>query len=89
MLPNFHSSINGSHLLILLDLEAEFGLVSDDICNVSLSHDQLFSANWISGNGQYATEISRLNICRTKMHPGPNVSGLPASNAVSEIIRDH
>ena len=70
VLPNRHSNINGSHVLAPLDLETEFGLVSDDICNASLSHDQLFSANWISGNGQYAKEISRLHICRARTHPG-------------------
>ena len=45
VLPNRDSSIKGSHVLIPLDLETEFGQVSDDICNASLSLDQLFSAN--------------------------------------------
>ena len=89
MLPNFHGSINGSHLLIPFDLEAEFGLVNDDICNGRLSHVLLLSASWILENGQYVTEISSLYICRTRTHPGRGVSGLPASNAEEEIISNH
>src|SRR3546814_19471141 len=65
-----------------------FGLVGGDIMHGTMSHDQLWSARPLLGNGSYRGPVRGLYMCGAGTHLGGGVTGAPGHNAAQVILRD-
>jgi phytoene dehydrogenase-like protein len=69
-------------------MEQELGLIGGNIFHGELSADQLFHMRPAPGYADYRTPIKGLYQASSATHAGGGVTGVPAYNAVKQIMKD-
>jgi phytoene dehydrogenase-like protein len=86
--PGLRRLVVGSQVLTPRDLEDTYGITGGHPGHGEPSLDQLFLSRPLLGWGRYRAPVPGLYLCGAGTHPGGGVTGLPASNAAREILRD-
>jgi phytoene dehydrogenase-like protein len=86
--PGFEDSVLHMQVLGPYDMETEWGLVGGNIFHGELSAEQLFHMRPAPGYADYRTPIRGLYQCSSATHGGGGVCGIPAYNAVRQIVSD-
>jgi phytoene dehydrogenase-like protein len=86
--PGLRRLVVGSQVLSPRDLEDTYGITGGHPGHGEPSLDQLFLSRPLLGWGRYRAPVPGLYLCGAGTHPGGGVTGLPASNAAREILRD-
>jgi phytoene dehydrogenase-like protein len=86
--PGLRRLLVGSQVLTPRDLEETYGITGGHPGHGEPSLDQLFVSRPLLGWARYRAPVPGLYLCGAGTHPGGGVTGLPASNAAREILRD-
>jgi phytoene dehydrogenase-like protein len=86
--PGFESSVLHVQILGPHDMETEWGMIGGNIFHGELSAEQLFHMRPAPGYADYRTPIHGLYQCSSATHGGGGVCGIPAYNAVGQIVKD-
>jgi phytoene dehydrogenase-like protein len=86
--PNFKASVIDRQVIGPYDMEQELGLIGGNIFHGELSADQLFHMRPAPGYADYRTPIKGLYQASSATHAGGGVTGVPAYNAVKQIMKD-
>jgi phytoene dehydrogenase-like protein len=86
--PNFKASVIDRQVIGPYDMEQELGLIGGNIFHGELSADQLFHMRPAPGYADYRTPIKGLYQASSATHAGGGVNGIPAYNAVRQIMKD-
>ncbi len=86
--PGFRDSILHRQVLGPYDMQHEYGLIGGNIFHGELSPDQLFHMRPAPGYADFRTPIRGLYQASSATHGGGGVTGIPAMNAVRQVLRD-
>ena len=86
--PGFKASVLHMQVLGPHEMQTEWGLVGGNIFHGELSAEQLFHMRPAPGYADYRTPVQGLYQCSSATHGGGGVCGIPAWNAVREIVKD-
>jgi phytoene dehydrogenase-like protein len=86
--PGFASSILHRQVIGPHEMEAEYGLVGGNIFHGELSAGQLFHMRPAAGWADFRTPIEGLYHASSATHGGGGVTGIPALQAVRQILAD-
>jgi phytoene dehydrogenase-like protein len=86
--PNFKASVIDRQVIGPYDMEQELGLIGGNIFHGELSADQLFHMRPAPGYADYRTPIKGLYQASSATHAGGGVTGVPALNAVRQVMKD-
>jgi len=86
--PNFKRSILHRQVIGPYDMEQEIGLIGGNIFHGELSAEQLFHMRPAPGYADFRSPIRGLYQASSATHGGGGVTGIPAYQAVQQILRD-
>src|SRR5206468_12558133 len=86
--PNLKGSILHRQVVGPYEMEQEYGLIGGNIFHGELSADQLFHMRPAPGYADYRTPIKGLCQASSATHAGGGVNGIPAYNAVRQVMKD-
>jgi phytoene dehydrogenase-like protein len=86
--PNFKASVIDRQVIGPYDMEQDLGLIGGNIFHGELSAEQLFHMRPAPGYADYRTPIKGLYQASSATHAGGGVCGIPAYNAVRQIMKD-
>ncbi len=86
--PGFTDSILHRQVIGPHEMETTYGLLGGNIFHGELSANQMFHMRPAPGYADYRTPIAGLYQAGSATHGGGGVTGIPALNAVTEIVRD-
>lgn len=86
--PNFKASILHRQVLGPYDMEQELGMIGGNIFHGELSAEQLFHMRPAPGYADFRTPIRSLYQASSATHGGGGVCGIPAYQAVRQLLRD-
>ena len=86
--PGFTASILHRQVIGPYEMEHEYGLVGGNIFHGELSADQMFHLRPAPGYADFRTPIANLYQAGSATHGGGGVTGIPALNAVKQILSD-
>jgi phytoene dehydrogenase-like protein len=80
--PNLPGAVIHRQVLTPEDLERDFALPEGNFAHGEMTLDQILFMRPVPEVAQYATPIDGLFLCGPGTHPGPNLPGISALNAV-------
>jgi phytoene dehydrogenase-like protein len=86
--PGFKSSILGRQVIGPHEMETKYGLIGGNIFHGELSANQLFHMRPAPGYADFRTPIRGLYQAGSATHGGGGVTGIPALQAVRQILAD-
>jgi phytoene dehydrogenase-like protein len=86
--PNFKASILHRQVLGPYDMEQELGMIGGNIFHGELSAEQLFHMRPAPGYADFRTPIRGLYQASSATHGGGGVCGIPAYQAVRQLLKD-
>jgi len=86
--PGLAASVTAREVLILVDLEREYGLSGGHPLHGEPGLDQFFLWRPFLGHARYRLPIDGLYLAGSGAHPGGGVTGQPGQNAAREILAD-
>jgi len=86
--PGFASLIEGSEVLMPMDLERVYGLTGGHLFHGEQSLDQTFTMRPFLGCAQYRGPVGGLYLCGAGTHPGGALAGASGHNAAREALKD-
>jgi phytoene dehydrogenase-like protein len=86
--PNFKASILHRQVLGPYDMEQELGMIGGNIFHGELSAEQLFHMRPAPGYADFRTPIPGLYQASSATHGGGGVCGIPAYQAVRQLLKD-
>jgi len=87
--PGFKASVIHRQVIGPYEMEKEWGLIGGNIFHGEVSPDQLFHMRPAPGYADWRTPIAGLYQCSNGTHGVGGVCGIPAYNAVKEVLKDH
>ena len=87
--PGFKASVIHRQVIGPYEMEKEWGMIGGNIFHGELSPEQLFHMRPSPTYSDYRTPIAGLYQCSNATHGVGGVCGIPAYNAVREILKDH
>jgi len=87
--PGFKASVIHRQVIGPYEMEKEWGLTGGNIFLGEVSLDQLFHMRPAPGYADWRTPIKGLYQCSNGTHGVGGVCGIPAYNAVREVLKDH
>ncbi len=86
--PGFKDSVLHRQVIGPYEMEHEWGLIGGNIFHGELSAEQLFHMRPAPGYADYRSPIRGLYQASSATHGGGGVCGIPAYNAVRQIMKD-
>ena len=85
--PGISALVEGTQVLMPVDLEDVYGLSGGHIYHGETALDQLFTMRPILGWAQYRTPIESLFLCGSGTHPGGGITAASGQNAARAILK--
>ncbi len=86
--PGISELVETSSLIDPSMLEQQYGLPGGHWHHGELAVDQMLMMRPMIGHSRYASPIPGLYFCGAGSHPGGDITGLPAQNAINQLASD-